>query len=435
MKVTSFLLLYLLSLPLFAEPTEEREWRSTAGTTIKASAMSLAGGEVELKSADGRLLKVPLDKLSDEDQAFLNEHFKQEELEAEAGERGKTKGSSVPIVKDGLAQPVGEVSGPIDAGEGSNYFVYVPKTLREGRKAPLMFITGASGGSAGSVKRYIEAAEVNGQIIAASVESRNGDDHPDGNHEHSKRCVAHLLETLPIDENRVYFTGHSGGGAMSFYNAMRITSAGNMPIIGYAPDQEMNTKGYCYAIGGATDYNRYLTAYARAQYGKRGVHRFVSGGHTNGPDSVGCEGITWLNGRYLGDNAKDAALANERQDFEASMIDWIKELQGRAEHRAHYWCDFLLNSYEIKGANVAAVEALLNELQANPNNLRYTDGLVELDNFSDSFYADEGEGGGSKFNHTTSRIEKAAEQLAEELAGVPELEELAKQLGEKTVGK
>ena len=429
MKYLAILLTLSVS-SLSAEPTEQRDWKSTAGTTITAEAVKVDGGKVTLKAADGREFAVPLDKFVEEDQEFLKEHF-----EIKPPEPGQPVASSSTVIEEGLAHPVGTVSGPIDAGGGSNYFVYVPKSLREGRKAPILFYNGASGGSAKTIQRYSEGAEVNGWILAASVESKNGPEHPEGNHEHTKRCLAHLLEALPIDEERVYFSGNSGGGAMSFYNALRIKSMGNMPFIGYSPDKKYPKGQYCYGIGGTNDYNRYLTASAVDEYGDQGMHRLGVGGHSNGPDWLGDEGITWLNGRYLGDRRKETALDDERLDFEASMITWIRDLQGRSPYRAHYWCNFLQEDYEISGPNAEIVAGLFTELNADQNNVLYTEGVAAIDEFSEKYYASEGGSTGSQFNHTTSSIESAAGKLAAKYAGVPEIEDVAKKLGEPTVKK
>ncbi len=262
MKTIAKLILscFLLSLGAWAEPTEVRAWKSTAGTTIEASATKVENGKVSMKAANGRVLEVSMDKLSAEDREFLKEHFAIKEPVP-----GQPTGSTVALLADNPAYPPGKVSGPIDAGEGSHYYVYIPKNLREGRKAPLMLHTGSSGGNANAAKMYAEGAEIAGMITASCVESKNGTSF-EANHEHAKRCVAHLLANLPIDENRVYFTGNSGGGAMSFYNALRIKSAGNMPLIGYSKDGKFEKNQYCYGIGGTRDYNRYATAGAVAQF-------------------------------------------------------------------------------------------------------------------------------------------------------------------------
>ena len=282
---------------------------------------------------------------------------------------------------------------------------------------------------------YSEGAEVAGWIIASSVESRNGGDHPVGNHEHAKHCVAHLLGNLPIDENRVYFSGNSGGGAMSFYNALRIKSAGNMPAVGYSPDNKYDKKQYCYGLGGTRDFNRYLTANAVSQFGDHGFHRLNAGGHGGGKPWIGSEGIVWLAGRYLGDRRKENELDDERLDYEASVIEWVGKLREKEPFRAHYWCDFLRGEYGLSGPNAVPVQELFKVLDQDPINARYTQGLAAINNFSKQYYASEGEGGGSAFNHTTPKIKSAADKLAAEYAGVPLIEEIAMDLGSPTIAK
>jgi hypothetical protein len=415
-----------------AEPTESREWVSVTGSKVKGSALSVSAGQVLIKLENGRELTVPLNKLSESDQGFLSKHFGDPPA-AEGAAAAKTTGSGLPLVTDGLAHKVGEVAGPIDAGGGSHYFVYVPKTLRKGRLAPLLHFNGSGGGSARSVKKHAEGAELNGWIVAASVESKNGPGHPVQNHEHAKNCVKHLIGSLPVDPQRVYFTGGSGGGAMSFYNAARIQSAGAMPHIGYIPDDTNLKGGDFFVINGANDYNRYTSAAAVKSLGKNAIHRFFVGGHQEGPDWLCAEGMTWLNGRYLAKNKRSPELAAERPDYEAAMISWIEKLSSSEPHRAYYWCVFLKDDYKITGPNAAAVESLRTSLAGKPGCEGYAKGIAEISDFSERNYAEMGSG--SLFAHTTPKLESAAAKLAGKLAGVPLLEELATALGKPTVGK
>ena len=141
-RITKLIILCsMLGSSVWADPTEVRQWRSTAGTTIEASATKVEKGQVFLKASSGREFKVPMEKFTKEDRKLLSEHFAIKEPEP-----GQPMSSEVPLVAEGLTYPIGEVSGPIDAGEGSHYFVYVPKSLRKGRKASLMLVTGAGGG-------------------------------------------------------------------------------------------------------------------------------------------------------------------------------------------------------------------------------------------------------------------------------------------------
>lgn len=414
-----------------AEPTDTREWSSTAGTKVTGSALSVAGGQVEMKLTDGRQLKVPIDKLSEADQSFLNEHFGSDAVVSRAGTAG-TKGSTAEALPEGLPHPVGEVVGPIEAGGGSTYYLYIPHTLKKDRPAPLLHFNGSGGGSAGSVQKHVDGAELNGWIVAANVESRNGGGW-DSNTEHAKNCVKHIIKTLPVDPKRVYFTGGSGGGAMSFRNSALITSSGAMPHIGYIPEGINIKSGDYFVISGATDYNRYVSALAVGKIGKGAIHRFFVGGHSEGPGWLCTEGMAWLNGRFLAGTKRDPKLIAEKQDYEASMLAWIKELEASEPHRAYYWCDFLKENYSISGTNAAAVNEVHARLAAKPENVKYAEGIEDISKFSAKNFTDQG--GGAKFHHTTTGIESAAGRLATKYAGVPMIEEIAKELGKQTVGQ
>lgn len=396
---------------LAATPTEERDWTSTTGTKLRASALGVKDAVVRFKTADGKEVLVPLAKLMPEDQSAIGAQF---------GKKAPT-----------LVYPPGVSSGPHDAGGGSNYFVYIPNSLKEGRKAALLLYTGAGGGGAGSVECHQKGAEVNGWIVAASVESNNGGG-LDANQAHSKRCVEHLLKTLPIDPDRVYFTGNSGGGAMAFINASTIRSAGAMPLIGYNRSRKYAKGGHYYVLGGATDFNRYYSANGAAEAGNRGFHRLYPGGHVDPPTWILDEAMTWLNGKYLLGRKSDRASNDERYDWESSVIAWIGEMKADVPYRAYYWCDFLSGAYRISGPNTEVVKALQVELGKNPINVRYAQGIEAIHGFSKKYYT---EFTYSLFGHNTPKIEAAAAKFQKEWAGVPFVEDVAKELGMPTSGQ
>ncbi|MEM7146239.1 MAG: hypothetical protein AAF591_13965 [Verrucomicrobiota bacterium] len=405
------------------EPTEERTWNSTAGTSITAKATAIENNSVTLVTSDGRPIQVPLDKLADTDRAFLADHFQIEP----ATPPGATASTSIPATN--LPHPLGQTVGPITTPSGSNYFVYLPTTLKADRKAPLILFTNAGGGSAKVIDLMLEGAELNGWIAACSVESRNKND-TDDNFKHCKNAVEHLFATLPIDEDRLYFTGGSGGGAMSLRNASEMKHAGAIPIIGYIPPGAVVSGGKYVVINGATDYNRYVSANARKLFGDDAIHRFHPGGHSKGPDWLMTDAMTWLNGLYLADDGKD--LTDERIDFEASMIDWIKKLRENNEPwRAYAWALFLQEQYDVSGDNEPVIEALVTELGDDEANRKYVEGLAALDEFSGEYLS--GMGTGSLMSHTTTKIQKAAEEIAKDYAGVPHIEETAKALAQPTV--
>lgn len=424
-----FLCLFFLTHAAMGEPTESREWVSVTGTKVTGSAQSLSAGKVLIKLAD-RTIAVPVDKLSKADQEFLKEHFGED-----AASETAVAGGGGEFITDGLSQKIGEVLGPIDAGDGSSYFLYIPKTLRKGRLAPLLHFNGSGGGNAASVTKHVEGAELNGWIVAASVESKNGPLHPVGNHAHAKRVVSHIVENLPVDPKRLYFTGGSGGGAMTFYNAEKMKAAGGMPHIGYIPSEVNISSGHFFVISGTTDYNRYLSAHAVKSFGKDAIHRFFPGAHQEGPDWLCVEGMVWLNGKYLVKNKRSPAFAAEALDYEASIIAWIKKLSSTDAHRAYYWCQFLKNDYGISGPNATSIDALISSLADKPECVAYVKGIEAISDFSSRQFSGLGAGGGSQFSHTSPKIESAAEKLATEFAGIPLIEDIAKQLGQKTCGK
>ena len=425
MKLLALGLCLLLVSRTHAEPTESREWISVTGSKVTGAALAVKAGKVRFKLADGRELAVPMDKLSAADQKFLTEHFGEEA----AGE--KAAGSGGELVTDGLSQKIGEVVGPIDAGGGSHYFLYIPKSLRKGRLAPLMHVNDAGGGNANSVKGFIEGAEICGWVLAASVESKNGNS-TDKNFGFAKANVTHITGSLPVDPERIYFTGGSGGGAMSFFNAAKLPGAGSMPQIGYIPDGAVPKEGDHFVCGGTTDYNRYTSANAAKTIGKSAIHRLYVAGHGGAPPWLRTEGIVWLNGRYLAKNKRSGNLAAESLDYEAAMIAWIEKLSSTESHRAYFWCVFLRDEYKISGANATTLGALASKLGADANNVSYVEGIHEISEFSEKHYAEMGSG--SAFKHTTPKITSAAEKLAEKYAGVPMLPEILTEMGKPTVG-
>ena len=329
----------------------------------------------------------------------------------------------------GLPIAQGETVGPIDAGGGSTYFVYLPKTLAEGSAAPVLFWTGAGKSSAKSLRGFLSAAELTGMVVACSVESKNQDNAFVINNGHTERCLEHMEETLPIDPKRVFFTGSSGGGATAFYNADHIDCAGALPYIGYMPNGKVPGNGdFFYVASGAWDYNRYLSAYAAEELGDKATHRLYPGGHRANTGDIGDEGLCWLYTRELYANGKDRA--EERARFEHRFHQHLTEELSEKPHLAYFWTDHLLNLCEVEGQFGEVLKLLAEELA--PDQQPYLDGRKALEAFSEEYYAPLGAGGGSKGGHTTPEIEAAAAALAEEFAGVPEIEEIAKELGKKT---
>ena len=395
--------------PVTAEPTDSRSWTSTSGSTVEGKVLSIEAGKANLERADGPVVQVPLELFVEEDRAILEKHFK-----VEAPKPGEAAASSA-TPAEGLPYEQGTIFGPIDTGNNATYHLYLPKSLKKDRKAPLLFYTDSQGGkNPHYLKKIIEGAELCGWIMAMSVESKNNTE-KGHNVIVSKASVKHLLETLPINEDRIYFTGNSGGGATAMANASEIHCGGAMPNVGYIPQgYNPNRKGHYYVLGGGSDYNRYLSAYIGEKFGDNAVHRMHPGGH--GPSLMWqyIDGMIWLNMQFLAANRGDHT--DEAMDFEATLIAWINKEKAERPDRAYSTARLLKEDYKISGANAKLVDALISELGTTPSNVQYHEGLVAIDKFSEKKMAGYGEGGGSKRNHTAKEVARGAEKLQEEFA-------------------
>lgn len=425
-NLLSQLIVFCISLHFaYAAPTEKREWSTTSGHTLEAVALGLVDGKVSLKKSNGSVVKVKLSLLTDSDQAFLKKHFKVNEKQAKVGD-AKVAGSGKASA-DGLPHPVGELSGPVMAN-GSKYLVYIPKTLKKDRKASLLFYTHSGGGGNGKlIKQLADAAETLGWIMAISVESSNKGTQ---NGKHVKNCLEHLLETLPVDEDRIHYSGNSGGAAQAFTNSSKKRAFGVMPNVGYIP-QGVDVKAkVVYGMGGGNDYNRYLTAYAANKFKKNGFHRMSPKGHGPGPADHYMDGMIWMHCKYL---EMEKPSADEKADFEASIISWMNKLKSKNPKRAYSTACIVRDVYEISGDNAKLNDAIIKELSGDHANVLYHEGLLEINELSKDKLVSLGEGGGSKQKHFSKKVADAAEKLKPKYEAVKEIIDVLSAIMKKTV--
>jgi len=410
-----------------AAPTEKREWNTTSGHKTEAIALKVENGKVYLKKSSGKIIPVKLSLLTDADQIFLKKHFELNEEEAAEKEADASPEGSGKASADGLAHPVGELSGPIIAN-GSNYYVYVPKTLKQGRKASLLFYTHSGGGGKGQlIKQFADAAETLGWVMAISVESKNGNGE---NSKHVANCLKHILQTLPVDEDRIHYSGNSGGAAMAFVNSSNKRAFGIMPNIGYIP-QGVDVKAkVVYGMGGGNDYNRYLTAYAADKFKKNGFHRMSPKGHGGGPADHYMDGMIWMHCKYM-DMGKPTS--DEKKDFEALIISWLNKLKATNPKRAYHNACVVRDVYEISGDGAKQNNAIIKELSADKSNVLYYEGLLDIDELSGKKLAELGESGGSKMKHFSKEAAKAAEKLKKKYEAVKEIIDVLDAIMKKTV--
>ncbi len=72
-----------LTLSALAAPTEMRTWTDSRGRQLYARAISLTGDDVVLEKEDGTTITVSVWDLSDADRNYVQQHFEEEDEEAE----------------------------------------------------------------------------------------------------------------------------------------------------------------------------------------------------------------------------------------------------------------------------------------------------------------------------------------------------------------
>ncbi|MGJ8656941.1 MAG: hypothetical protein ACSHX6_10875 [Akkermansiaceae bacterium] len=401
-----------------AEPTESRTWTSVDGKTITAVATVFSDDVVTMLRANGRTVKVPLAMLSAVDQEFVMAHFAEEpDVEEEPVGAKVEGGSGKKVVK-------AEIGGPESSKDESFYYHYVPSTVKVGGKVSAMFYTGASPGNARNLQLMVPASELTGMVLIACGNSSNKGK-VNGTHIHNN--LMHAFDKFSFDKERVFFTGGSGGGARAFWNAAHYKYGGAMPMIGYIPDETPPKSGFYYVITGARDYNRYASAFAVDEIGRNATLRIAPGGHGGlGPEPPN-DGIIWL---YTRNAYSGKATSEEIGAFETRFYKYLTEDLADSPGRAYYWTDHLLNTCKMTGSNKSQFESLHRKLEGDEAVVKYLEGRVAIEKFGEKYLAPIGPG--SRMKHTTKEIQKGAAKLLEEYIGVPWVEKVAKQLGEKT---
>ncbi|MGD9417626.1 MAG: SHD1 domain-containing protein [Verrucomicrobiota bacterium JB025] len=406
-----------------AGPTQIRDWEAKTGHKVKASATGVANGKVVLKRENGKTLGVELDKFIDSDQELLRKHFSiPDESSPLAGSGAKAA--------EGLPYALGRIEGPVDAGGGSSYHIYLPKSLKQGRPAPLVFFCAPWGGkNPGFIRGITECADRFGWVVALSVDSSNA--HNDAtNTRHCKSSLEHLLGSLPVDKKRIHYAGHSGGAAQSFINTTIMPAYGIMPSGGYIPGGLGPKAEVIYGICGGFDFNRHTTAKAVARFKKDGIHRISRNGHARSPDSFREDGIFWMSCRYLGEE-KDSH-PEEIKDFEHAALTWLMELKQDQPGRAYSNAVFFRDDYQPEGHNGRALELLIKELEESPDNALYHEALLALDEFSEKCLASGAFPDSSVMGQVSAEVAKKADQLKEAYGGLDEINEVLEALKKKT---
>lgn len=416
----------LFTLPVNAQDASPlRDFTSTTGKKVKAKFIRAEGDNVILQNTSGKDFNIPLSALSEEDQLFIKKTITDKDNKEEEKEVINT---STPDLD--LLYPQGEVVGPIDTGVESNYYLYLPKSLKKDRLAPLLFFTHSGGGKRPTaLKNLAVAAEMLGWAMALSVESSNNNTTKIRNTGHSKNCMDHIFKNLPADPDRIIYTGISGGAATAYKNTEVRSAVGIIPNVGYIPHETKPRVDYTYAIGGGSDYNRYSTAYAAAIQKKSGFHRMFAGGHGAAPTDFRIDGMFWIQCKYMQKEYKN--VKDELDDFTTRAVNWLQQMSKTEPMRSYSNCMILKEFVPLPKNQTAQLDVLIKELESDPKNILYHEGLLEINELS-SKYLDPGRNPGSLKNHSDKDSAKQAEKLLSKYSDIPKIKEVLEFIKKKT---
>lgn len=186
------------------------------------------------------------------------------------------------------------------AGDASqSYALYLPSKFTDKQQWPIIYVFDpfARGDSAAKVVQA--AAEKFGYIVVASNNSKNGP--AGGSREAAAAIWKDTHERLPIDPNRQYFGGLSGGARVATSLAIScqcaagvVANAAGFPI-NKAPS--IDTKFAYFATVGDADFNYEEFAQLRPKFDSAGMHyviRVFDGPHGWAPAEVWLEALDWM---------------------------------------------------------------------------------------------------------------------------------------------
>jgi hypothetical protein len=391
---------------------EWRTWKSATGTVIEAKLVSSDGKQATMERRDGKQFSVMQSQLSAADQTYLTERRPAAGNQA----KGETTIQGVP------AQP-GTVSGkiPCEAEPKWSYFLYLPKEFHTGRAWPVCFIMSAGGGSAGTLQRYMPAAEQLGIILAASCESKNEFADSDVA---MMAMVKDVYARVPVLEKVAIASGMSGGSRMAYLMAemeknvtgvLACASGGGVYLKKdvFRQAKLRSDTAICSLIG-TNDFNRREAVKSHKGFGKEARLIWFAGNHDwAGPELIQ-DGLAEVYGRIL-ERSKARGLDALRVEFAKTQLEWAKQQVASAPGLALHWGEFL-----TKFPGAAAVQRDAAALVASvPNRAELTKADKTLLDFANKYFGD----GDFKVDKTPdpSRV-KDAEKAAALVAGLPQAE-------------
>jgi len=187
------------------------------------------------------------------------------------------------------------------------YALYIPTTADPAHRWPVVFCFDPGARGHVPVERFKDAAEKFGYVIAGSNNSRNGPWEANANAINA--MVNDVNRFLPIDAQRVYLAGLSGGARVACQVALGGMAKGvvacSAAFVGSETPERL--KFAFFGTAGATDFNYLeLRRTDRELEERRLTHRVVfhSGGHEWLSSELAVEALAWFELQAVRSGAK-----------------------------------------------------------------------------------------------------------------------------------
>lgn len=195
--------------------------------------------------------------------------------------------------------PTGRVLATVacSADATQTYALYVPTRFDRSRTWPVLFCFDPGARGQVPVERFRAAAEQLGWIVAGSNNSRNG---PwEANAAAIQAMFGDVGRHLPIDRQRLYVAGLSGGARVACQLAVSGLARGVIACsAGFMGSETPDRVPFpFFGTAGLTDFNyRELQRTGRELAGRKAAHRVVifPGGHEWLPETLTHEALAWL---------------------------------------------------------------------------------------------------------------------------------------------
>jgi dienelactone hydrolase len=178
------------------------------------------------------------------------------------------------------------------------YACYVPKAYHKAKKWPILYCYSPNADGGYFVDFYREVCEEVGWIVVGSNNSKNGPGEPIL--AAMKAMWADTHARLSIDDKRVFASGFSGGGRVSFWMSSLYPQnfAGVIAIGAGTSDGKVEPKGMAvWLMCGETDFNlkelEALDAKLKSE-GWKYQRKTFPGAHTMPPKTLGADAVRWM---------------------------------------------------------------------------------------------------------------------------------------------